>query len=211
MNSQDIRDMIERAIAQEGPRSPLEAALAQIVPDAAQRQQTSAFVSAYVRETPELMDALWTAADSAGVLPNLGPMFDAAFQYWQNPLDMVPDHLGLLGLIDDAYFTHRFLQLASERHQAQTGNPLLPGDLTQVNTQAGILLGPAIQQALDQRVEQHLQGPGMQNVLEHLLAAAGPGGIGFGGFGGYGMPDRSFGGVSAGEFADTMLGSVGVV
>jgi hypothetical protein len=61
--------------------------------------------------------------------------------YFVTPDDIIPDELGLLGLIDDAYLTHCLIQSVSDQYQAQTGFVLMPSDMTKASQIIRSLIG----------------------------------------------------------------------
>ena len=79
----------------------------------------------FVRGTPDLLELAGIEAETNGALEQMQPLLNEAAMYFVEPDDLIPDHLGLYGLLDDAYLVQRFLLTASEHHQAEHGTPLL--------------------------------------------------------------------------------------
>jgi hypothetical protein len=129
------------------------------------------FIQAYIQRTPDLLDAAHAAASAAGVGPGMQPIFNAALKYWEEPADLVPDDLGLLGLLDDAYLSLRLLESVSLVQKAKTGRPLLSVDLEVVNRRARQLLGEPTATRLDELVERTLDAPPLRSSVEMLIDA----------------------------------------
>jgi uncharacterized membrane protein YkvA (DUF1232 family) len=129
------------------------------------------FIQAYVEGTPDLLDAAFDAATAAGAGPAMQPIFDAALKYWQDPVDLVPDDLGMLGLLDDAYLSLRLLESVSAVQRAKTGRPLLSIDLEEINHRARQLLGEPTAARLDELVEETLRTPPLRTSTQMLAVA----------------------------------------
>jgi uncharacterized membrane protein YkvA (DUF1232 family) len=177
MTSDQVREMIRRELTPEG----VEAAharwsrAARYATGLAEMTKFSdvvlPFIQAYIEETPDLLDAAFAAATAAGAGPAMQPIFDAALKYWQEPADLVPDDLGMLGLLDDAYLSLRLLESVSAVQRAKTGRPLLSIDLEEINHRARQLLGEPIATRLDELVEKTLCTPPLRDSAEMLAAA----------------------------------------
>jgi uncharacterized membrane protein YkvA (DUF1232 family) len=89
-------------------------------------QKVTNFVSEYIEHAPALMKRIEEAAASSGAQHDVQPILDATENYFLAPDDVIPDHLGLVGLVDDAYLTHSLMQAISDRYKAQSGKSLLP-------------------------------------------------------------------------------------
>jgi len=174
MDSNDLRSQIGRVI-QEDERT---RSAATAITNQARRMGASlteeqkaglvGFVRAYVQETPDILDAVFAAASQAGVLDGLRPVFDAAFQYWAEENDFIPDHMGLLGLADDAYLSRHLMEVASGLTQQRTGRPLLNVDLGPPNQLMRGLLGEPFASQLDAIVAQTVAAQMIQAGLQQL-------------------------------------------
>jgi uncharacterized membrane protein YkvA (DUF1232 family) len=101
-------------------------------------------VRAYVESAPVLLEAARAAAANAGVLDQLRPLFDAATAYFLEPNDLIPDALGLVGVVDDAYLAYALISAASQRSLERTGRHLIefPPVLIHAHLEIRTLLGP---------------------------------------------------------------------
>ncbi len=210
MNTNDIRSQINDALDHEERTKTVANLLIEhlkkIEVHLTPAQQTDClnFVKAYVRETPDIMDAAFHAAQQAGVLDATRPIFDAAFSYWAEQHDFIPDNLGLIGLADDAYLTRMFIEGVSGLHAATAGRPLLSIDLGPPNRVMRGLIGEPIATQLDALVGQTLAGQMIQSGLQQL-AGFGSLGLNMPGYGNYMEQydiDRE---------VDVRLGAMGVV
>ena len=210
MNSNEIRSLIKNAIEHEEKTGTVAQLLSQHLSRSGvsltdhQKTEMLAFLAAYVRETPDIMDAAYHAAQQAGVLQSMQPIFDAAFHYWAEPYDYIPDNLGLIGLTDDAYLTRMFMETISNLHRQQTGGPLLSVDLGPPNRVMRGLIGEPVATQLDAAVGQTVANQLIQAGLQQLAAFTG--GLNFG------MP--AFGGSTFTDIqhqVDVQLGAMGVV
>jgi uncharacterized membrane protein YkvA (DUF1232 family) len=164
------------------------------------------FVREYVEHAPALLDQISATTKKAGIFNQVKPILEAAEEYFFAPIDVIPDYLGLLGLIDDAYLTHSLVQAISNIYQTNSGGTLLPLDLTQVNQFIRNLIGEPQASMLDAGVATVLNGAAFQQSLNPFLQLS-PGTM----FDMAGDPDPIWGNASIDEIVDTRLGAMGVV
>jgi len=209
MNTNKIRRMIKEAIATEESSGILSDAVHTFVRmngrtlTAKQRKEVVKMVEDYVVHVPALIDAIITAADKYGIYNQIQPMLKAAEDYFLAPIDIIPDHLGLLGLLDDAYLAHSLVQSLSDSYKKQTGRTLIPIDMNRVNALMRNLIGEPHASMLDVAVANVLSKPSIQQSLLSLLHT----GAGFNMAG----PDPIWGNASMDEIVNTQLGAMGVV
>lgn len=210
MNSNDVRKKIDDALAHEKRTGATAKLLAQYSKNAglklspAKQKECLAVVKAYIRETPELMDYAYQAATRAGVIATMQPIFDAAFHYWAEQHDFIPDNLGLVGIADDAYLTRMLIESVSSVHAQQTGQPLLSVNLGPANRMMRALIGEPVASQLDGLVGQTMASQVIQMSLQQLMT-----------FGQMNIPMSNLGGyMSQYEIdreVDVRLGAMGVV
>lgn len=152
------------------------------------------FMTAYIAHVPGILDETERVSRECGWWGTVQPMMEAAQQYFFDPNDLIPDHLGMLGLLDDAYLAHALLQSISDQHKAQTGSPLISVDMSAANAFIRTLIGEQAASVLDNYILNMVNGPQMQNVLQQLVAMAGSMNVS--------LPDRSFGGLSVEEYSN---------
>jgi hypothetical protein len=205
MNSNDIRSQIKKAIEHEERTNTVAKVLADKKNTGArltleQQKNCLNFIKEYIRETPDIMDAVYRAAQQVGALNQVSPIFDTAFNYWTNQYDYIPDNVGLGGLMDDAYLTRMFLESVSNIHALSTGRPLLSIDLRSPNNAMRALIGEPIATMLDTAVGQTIAGQMIQAGLQQL-----------GGIGAFNLNMPTLSTYDIQEEAKLRLGAMGVV
>ena len=131
------------------------------------------FVTEYIEHAPALMMIIEEAAAMNGVQPDVQPILDATEEYFFAPDDIIPDHYGLVGLLDDAYLTHTLMEAISDRCKSQTGKSLLPIEAHEINTFIRSLIGEPFVSLLDEHVSTTLDGlSGEQNMNQMLVVLA---------------------------------------
>ncbi len=160
------------------------------------------FIQDYVQHVPALLDKLETAARQQQTTTQIIPILNAVQKYFSSARDVIPDRLGLLGLLDDAYIAHRLIQEISDRFAKKTGHPMLPLDMTQANSVVRELIGEPHASLLDAGVNDELEHPNMQNSLLSLLDTSGD----------FRMtgPDPTWGDANISEILDAQAGAWGI-
>jgi uncharacterized membrane protein YkvA (DUF1232 family) len=178
MQTKLIREMIGKAVLHEQKtgnttQALIEAAAMRGKPaTASEVGQTLGFIRGYIERVPELMEACASAATAVGIDSYANPILHAAQQYFLSPLDVIFDHLGLMGLMDDAYFAQRLLQSISEAYIGWTGRPLLPMNLAPANAAIRELIGDPQASQLDQAVEATLKQASIKQAFHGLTGYA---------------------------------------
>ena len=115
-------------------------------------------VTEYIESAPALMLIVEKAATENGGQPLIQPLLDAIEEFFLAPDDIIPDHLGLAGLLDDAYLAHTLLEAISDKYESHSGKPLLPKDAYEANTFIRRLIGEPFVSMLDEHVSRTLEG-----------------------------------------------------
>ena len=134
----------------------------------------------YVAAVPELIGQALGAAQLSGGLEHIAPLMEQVAMYFLNDQDLIPDHAGLLGVLDDALFANRMLEVLSATYASRTGMPLITGDLGPANRASAAFLGPQVAGAISAAVDQAVG----RRVLEVEMEAAAAAGYSPGGGGG---------------------------
>lgn len=142
-----------------------------IQPDEEELQRGSRFVVGYVEQVPYMLKVARTAAANVGLEDEMQQIMEMVMSYWLQDLDIIPDHLGLIGLLDDAYCSLTTLQSVSDHFRLQTGKHLFPDDLTAANRVMRKIIGDPYVAELDQFVHNALNEAG---VMQALTAFASP-------------------------------------
>lgn len=184
MRIEQIRDMIEKAVDDEAQTGRLAKVLRQVAtrnganPTQQEIGNAVNFVREYVEHVPYYVLQGMGAARRAGLGVEMEEMVSALESYWFESDDFIPDHLGMMGLMDDAYASLVLLQAISDYCRATLGQPLLEQNLTQANRAIREMIGEPAASNLDQRVGITI-GQGMMQRM--FLQFAASGGFSFGG------------------------------
>ncbi|PTS82330.1 hypothetical protein DBR00_19705 [Pseudomonas sp. HMWF032] len=116
------------------------------------------FVSAYIEQVPELLQAAQQVAREAGIEAQIKPVLKVAEQFFLQPPALMSGHDGLEGLLDEAYLAHRLVEEVNDRYIAHLGAPLIPLDTTVANLIAHQLIGEAFANQLDEAVHHAVDG-----------------------------------------------------
>jgi uncharacterized membrane protein YkvA (DUF1232 family) len=166
-------------------------------------QKIISFVSDYIEYAPALMKLTEEAAASSGLQHHVQPILDATENYFLAADDIIPDHLGLVGLVDDAYLTHSLMQAISDRYKSQSGRSLLPLETREDNAFVRRLIGEPFVSILDDHVSATLDDPSLQQNIRQMLMALGQTNLSS-------DPDPVWGHARASEIADARLGAMGL-
>jgi uncharacterized membrane protein YkvA (DUF1232 family) len=134
-----------------------------------QVKQTIDFVTEYIEHAPALMMIIEETAAMSGAQRDVQPILDVTEDYFLAPDDIIPDHYGLVGLLDDAYLTHMLMEAISDRSKLQTGKSLMPTDAHQTNTFIRRLIGEPFASILDEHVAKTLDGLSEKQNLNQIL------------------------------------------
>lgn len=129
------------------------------------------FVIEYIEHAPALMMVIDEAAARNDVQADVQPILDATENYFLAPDDIIPDHYGLVGLLDDAYLSHSLMEAISERYKLQSGRSLLPIAAHALNTFIRRLIGVPFINALDEHVSATMESLGVEVEINQMLAA----------------------------------------
>jgi len=110
------------------------------------------FVTAYVDLVPDLLDAANDVAREAGIESQVKPVLKIAEQFFLKPPAILAGHIGLDGLLDEAYLAHRLVEEVNDLYIKHFGQPLIPADTTVANVIAHQLIGETFANQLDEAV-----------------------------------------------------------
>ena len=137
----EVRDLLS-AVAEQSGKEATDEALA----------RGTAFVRAYIELVPYMIKVAMTAAGTVGLRSEMERILGMVTSYWQQDDDIIPDHLGIIGLLDDAYCSLSSLQAVSDHFQLQTGKFLFPDDLSSANKVMRKIIGEPYSSDLDRLV-----------------------------------------------------------
>ncbi|HLT36621.1 MAG TPA: hypothetical protein VK034_10050 [Enhygromyxa sp.] len=122
-----------------------------ILADKERREALELFEN-YIRSVPALLATASSSAAGTPVEAIMAKVMQAAVTYWDEPDDLVPDELGVLGLLDDAYFSLRMLQMVSDRLREESGQALIADDLSALDDVVRDIIGDHLADILDDLV-----------------------------------------------------------
>lgn len=166
-------------------------------------QKVINFVCEYVEHALALMMLVENAAANIDGLQEVQPVLDAAENYFLAADDTIPDHFGLIGLMDDAYLIHSLLQAISDDYKSQSGKSLLPLEAHKYNAFVRRLIGEPFASILDDQVSATLAGTGLQENFKQMLTVLGQTNLSS-------SPDPIWGNADARGTADARLAAIGI-
>lgn len=171
MNSNDIRQLIEQSLSNEDRSGFTADLIAQHRPNLTQAQKNDvlSFMISYVAETPDLLDTAYQIASEQGIGTEIQTIFNTLFNYWAEKHDFIPDNLGLIGIVDDAYLSRMLIESVSTLHAQQTGKTLISIDLGPANRLMRELIGEPTASQLDGLVSQAVASQQIQSSLQGLM------------------------------------------
>ncbi|KIG16786.1 hypothetical protein DB30_04130 [Enhygromyxa salina] len=178
MDTTHINEMIETALAIEAK----EGHLANYLQDRAaerglalghkQRREAIELFEGYVRSVPDHLSAAAASSLGTPVEATMAQVIRSAVAYWDEPDDLIPNELGLLGLLDDAYFTMRVLQLVSDRLHAESGQALIKDNLAPLEVVIREILGD-LADVLDELVALAMANAAVDQLIAKVMEYSG--------------------------------------
>ena len=114
------------------------------------------FVTAYIDQVPEMLEAANVVAREAGIESQIKPVLKIAEDYFTSPPQIMSGHVGLDCLLDEAYLAHRLVEEVNDLYIKHFQQPLIPLDTTVANLIAHQLIGEAFANQLDEVVHHSL-------------------------------------------------------
>ncbi len=146
------------------------AARNKLTPDPEGLSTAANFVLDYIRQVPYVIKVAWTAANQVGLTVPMQLILDAVISYWERDDDVIPDSIGVIGLIDDAYCSLCSLQMVSDHFRMLTGKHLFPENLGPANQSIRQLLGQPYAGDLDRFVMDTLNAAQIIPALQQLAS-----------------------------------------
>jgi len=128
------------------------------------------FVLAYIEQVPYMMKIAWTAAANVGLEQEMQRILEMVESYWAEGDDVIPDELGAIGLLDDAYCSLTSLQSVSDHYRLQTGKHLFPNDLGEANRAMRRIIGEPYASELDRLVIRTMKATGLIEAVAMLAS-----------------------------------------
>lgn len=128
------------------------------------------FICGYIEHVPYMMKIAWTSAVNVGLESPMKQILQMVESYWVEGDDVIPDELGVIGLLDDAYCSLTSLQAVSDHYQLQTGKHLFPNDLGPANRAMARIIGEPYGSELDQIVFRTMRETGLIDAVKALAS-----------------------------------------
>ena len=154
-----LREQIARAHLHEAETGQLKARLEQQLPhlhpliqlpEQDAQGALNRFVTAYIEQVPELLEAANEVAREAGIESQIKPVLKIAEEYFITPPQIVDGQVGLDCLLDEAYLAHRLVDEVNDLYIKHFQQPLIPLDTTVANLIAHQLIGEEFANQLDE-------------------------------------------------------------
>ena len=144
---------------------------ADVHPDKWALAQGSSFICNYIEQVPYLLTVAWTSSKNVGLETEFKHILEMVESYWVEDDDVIPDSLGIIGLLDDAYCSLSSLQTMSNLYRMQSGKHLFPDDLTAANKIMRKIIGEPFATELDEIVSRAVENA---RVKEAVVSLASP-------------------------------------
>lgn len=128
------------------------------------------FIRSYIEQVPYMMKVAWTAAGNVGLQSQMKEILEMVQSYWIEGDDVIPDELGVIGLLDDAYCSLTSLQSVSDHFRLQTGKHLFPNDLGDANRAMRKIIGEPYASELDRIVIRTMSETGLIKAVQSLAS-----------------------------------------
>ena len=118
-------------------------------PNSIELAHGSSFIYNYIEQVPYLLTVAWTSARNVGLETEIKSILEMVESYWIEDDDVIPDSLGIFGILDDAYCSLSSMQALSDLYRMQSGKYLFPDDLTSANKIMRKIIGEPFTSQLD--------------------------------------------------------------
>jgi uncharacterized membrane protein YkvA (DUF1232 family) len=105
-----------------------------------------------------------------GLDTEISGILEMVKSYWIEDDDVIPDNLGVIGLLDDAYCSLSSMQAVSDLYRMQSGKHLFPDDLTAANRVMRKIIGEPYTGELDEIVRKAIEDADVKESVK-LLAS----------------------------------------
>jgi hypothetical protein len=139
-----------------------------VSPDAEELAHGSSFIYNYLEQVPYLLTVAWTSARSVGLETEIKSILEMVESYWIEDDDVIPDSLGIFGLLDDAYCSLSSMQALSDLYRMQSGKYLFPDDLTAANKIMRKIIGEPYTSELDAIVSKAVAEAQVKEAVKSL-------------------------------------------
>lgn len=179
MRTSKLSTYVEDCLSKEGSKDHFMARLAEMAsgpghqPSDRDTECISVLAVDYLRAVVGMLRECDIAAEAQGARGFADPLLKIAVQYFFEEDDLIPDSMGLYGLIDDAYLAHKFIIGLSELVEAEKGFPLLPKTEEESIVVIRGVIGNEIAEKLDEKVEANIRSVTVHNQMARLSMLSG--------------------------------------
>jgi hypothetical protein len=139
-----------------------------VSPDEVELAHGSSFIYNYLEQVPYLLTVAWTSARNVGLETEIKSILEMVESYWIEDDDVIPDSLGIFGLLDDAYCSLSSMQALSDLYRMQSGKYLFPDDLTAANKIMRKIIGEPYTTELDNIVNKAVAEAQVKEAVKSL-------------------------------------------
>ncbi|HEY5775814.1 MAG TPA: hypothetical protein VIS57_07000 [Xanthomonadales bacterium] len=139
-------------------------------PNAVELAHGSSFIYNYLEQVPYLLTVAWTSARNVGLETEITSILQMVESYWIEDDDVIPDSLGIFGLLDDAYCSLSSMQTLSDLYRMQSGKHLFPDDLTAANKVMRTIIGEPYTTQLDELVSKAIADARVKDAVKWLAS-----------------------------------------
>ena len=139
-------------------------------PDNTDLARGSSFIYNYLEQVPYLLTVAWTSARNVGMETEVESILEMVKSYWIEDDDVIPDNLGIFGLLDDAYCSLLSMQTLSDLYRMQSGKHLFPDDLTAANNIMRQIIGEPFATELDEIVNKAINDAHVGEAVKSLAS-----------------------------------------
>ncbi|MDX2416590.1 MAG: hypothetical protein QNK19_03920 [Xanthomonadales bacterium] len=139
-------------------------------PNAMELAHGSSFIYNYLEQVPYMLTVAWTSARNVGLETEVTSVLKMVESYWIEDDDVIPDSLGIFGLLDDAYCSLLSMQTLSDLYRMQSGKHLFPDDLTDANIIMRKIIGEPYTSELDELVSKAIADAKIEEAVKWLAS-----------------------------------------
>lgn len=151
-----IQEQINEAVESENQSGKLKQFILELTKGGIEEEEVNElvrFIQLYVQHSIAIILSVIEEAENEGVRETIAPIINLIKQYFSFKDDVISDDLGLYGLVDDAYLTHRLLAEVAKDYKEKSGKDFLRVDMTVGNEFVAALIGSPRIQFLDNMIE----------------------------------------------------------
>lgn len=176
MNTAQIQKIISDQFADPQSAMDLQKLLKEVAerqgaqPNAMELAHGSSFIYNYLEQVPYLLTVAWTSAKNVGLETEITSILKMVESYWIEDDDVIPDNLGIFGLLDDAYCSLSSMQSLSDLYRMQSGKHLFPDDLSAANSIMRKIIGEPYISQLDELVSEAITDAKVEEAVKWLAS-----------------------------------------